>query len=256
MFLLRRAIPFISGLAIFASFLAILNISPLTLYWFLAIGIVPVIFVSIILWRLVRPLSKSEKIHLILLPAFLSLGGFLFVSFNAVSLWNYAAAIGISALVVFFGEHIFTYLWNPAAYEPYSIEQISRVLQYGILFLFSSFIFFIIIVGLPFIIVSLGGAAVAVLCGISFFIKQKIAPKDYYPLALILFFLFAQIFAVVALFPFDPKVAALLITIAFYVFTGIVRQKFHRTESLSRVQGYAAIGAASTALLLLTARWR
>ena len=121
MFLLRRAIPFISGLAIFASFLAILNISPLTLYWFLAIGIVPVIFVSIILWRLVRPLSKSEKIHLILLPAFLSLGGFLFVSFNAVSLWNYAAAIGISALVVFFGEHIFTYLWNPAAYEPYSI---------------------------------------------------------------------------------------------------------------------------------------
>src|SRR3990170_4428507 len=191
MFLLRRAIPFISSLAIFASFLAILNISPLTLYWFLAIGIVPVIFV-----------------------------------------------------------------WIPAAYEPYSIEQISRVLQYGILFLFSSFIFFIIIVGLPFTIVSLAGAAVAVLCGISFFITQKIAPKDYYPLALILFFLFAQIFAVVALFPFDPKVAALLITIAFYVFTGIVRQKFHRTESLSRVQGYAAIGAASTALLLLTARWR
>src|SRR3990170_2122153 len=191
MFLLRRAIPFISSLAIFASFLAILNISPLTLYWFLAIGIVPVIFVSI-----------------------------------------------------------------PAAYEPYSIEQISRVLQYGILFLFSSFIFFIIIVGLPFTIVSLAGAGAAVLCGISFFIMQKIAPKDYYPLALILFFLFAQIFAVVALFPFDPKVSALIIMIAFYVFTGIVRQKFHRTESLSRVQGYAAIGLASLALLLLTARWR
>ena len=256
MFLLRRYIPYISGLAIFAAFLLIFNISPLTLYWFLAIGIIPVIFVSIILWRLVRPLQKLEKIHLILLPAFLSLGGFLFVSFNPVSLWNYAAAIGISALIVFFAEHIFTYVWNPAAYEPYSIEQISRVLQYGILFLFSSFIFFIIIVGLPFAFVSLAGAAVAVLCGISFFIKQKIAPKDYYPLALILFFIFAQIFAVVSLFPFDPKVSALLVTIAFYVFTGIVRQKFHRTESLSRVQGYAAIGLASMALLLLTARWR
>ena len=256
MFLLRRAIPYISGLAIFAAFLLLFNISPLTIYSFSAIGIIPVIFVSIILWRLAGPLSKQEKLHLVLLPSFLSLGGFLFVSFNAVPLWNYAAAIGISVLIVFFAEHIFTFVWNPAAYEPYSIEQISRVLQYGILFLFSSFIFFIIIVGLPFAIVSLAGAGAAVLCGISFFIMQKIAPKDYYPLALILFFLFAQIFAVVALFPFDPKVSALIIMIAFYVFTGIVRQKFHRTESLSRVQGYAAIGLASLALLLLTARWR
>lgn len=256
MFLLRRSIPYISGLAIFAAFLLLFNISPLTIYSFSAIGIIPVIFVSIILWRLAGPLPKKEKLHLVLLPSFLSLGGFLFVSFNAVSLWNYAAAIGISVLIVFFAEHIFTFVWNPAAYEPYSIEQISRVLQYGILFLFSSFIFFIIIVGLPFAIVSLAGAAAVVLCGISFFVMQKIAPKDYYPLALILFFLFAQIFAIVALFPFDPKVSALIIMIAFYVFTGIVRQKFHRTESLSRVQGYAAIGLASLALLLLTARWR
>lgn len=256
MFLLRRSIPYISGLTIFAAFLLIFNISPLTLYWFLAVGIIPAIFISIILWRLAGPLPKTEKTHLVLLPAFLSLGGFLFVSFNAVSLWNYAAAIGISALIVFFAEHIFTYVWNPAAYEPYSIEQISRVLQYGIVYLFSSFIFFIMVAGISFTVASLAGAVISLLCGLSFFIKQKIEAKEYYPLLFILFFLFAQVFAVVSLFPFDPKVSALIITIAFYVFTGIIRQKFHRTESLSRVQGYAAIGVASIALALLTARWR
>ena len=94
----------------------------------------------------------------------------------------------------FFAEHIFTFVWNPAAYEPYSIEQISRVLQYGILFLFSSFIFFIIIVGLAFRACFFGRRGYGRIVRHLFFIKQKIAPKDYYPLALILFFIFAQIF--------------------------------------------------------------
>ena len=256
MFLFRRIIPYIAAFTTLVSFLLILNTSFVNIYWLLAANLIPLIFLAAVLWYLGGPLSKKEKIHFISLVVFFVLGGFLFIFFNTILIWNYALAFLASLFVGFFTEHIFLYVWNPAAYEPYSIEYFSRALQYGILFLFSSFIFFIDIAGFSQAIVIAAGSILALLSGVSFFLTQKINLKEYRPLLAALFLIFAQIFTVISFFPFDPKVSALIMTIAFYVFTGIVRQKFHRTEVMSRVQGYIVIGIASISLLLLTARWR
>ena len=252
MLLVRRIIPACVFTVSLVSFWMLLTY-PGQFWTVLAVSAVSL---SLLLWSLLKPLPAIEMAHHILLVVLFFLGALLYVSFNAMDAWGYGAALLISLLVGFFVENLFLYVWNPGAYEPYSIEYFSRVLQYGSVFLYSAFLFFMNMAGISLFAVVLGGTLAAILAAASFFTMQKFEAGVVRPLLFLTLVLFGQIFSVISLFPFDPTVSALLLTIVFYLFTGLLRHRFRNMTSSSRVQGYFVFSLASMALVMLTARWR
>ncbi len=252
MLLIRRAIPAIIFFVSVLSFWLLLSFP--AQFWISFV--VAIIFYPTLLWFLLGPLPKMEKIHHLLLVLLFFLGSLLYVSFMSSGAWGYGAGIVASLLVAFFTENLFLYVWNPAAYEPYSIEYFSRVLQYGGLFLYSSFLFFLSIAGFSLFFIVIAGAISAAIAAYSFFTTQKFEQHISRPLTFLTLLLFGQIFAIISLFPFDPMVSALLLTIVFYLYTGLLRHRFRQMTSVARVQGYLIFSLASMALVMLTARWR
>ncbi len=254
MILLHRVTPFMAAVVGLLGFLAMTSLSihplfSLGLSWL----VVTLLMARLALWQWRSPVFWN----LVGVPSvFLALAGglFLFLESSAAR-W---ALTGLIPLLLFlFGEHVFTYIHTPAAYQAYAIEHLARALNVISMFSLGVIAFGTrVFLQAPFLLL------VPVIFFCSFFLvhgtlwASKVEAHRAMPYSFGGALLMTELFGALALLPTGLYANAAWLAISLYLYLGFIRASFLDSLSRSVAARYLAAGVISVAAIAATAQWR
>ncbi|PIP17591.1 MAG: hypothetical protein COX43_03490 [Parcubacteria group bacterium CG23_combo_of_CG06-09_8_20_14_all_35_9] len=264
--LLKRSIPIILPLLVFASFRILLE-AP---HWFYGVFIF-LVFLSILsISHLTGKIKSQEKVNFLIAPLFFILGSLIFFIFIENRIFQYLFMIGAALMLAVQLENIFIYFNHP--YK----EKISLAIQSGVsnffdfitLFLFySSFFSFRIFLNITLLsLIPLVFLITILLVYENFWangifrISENVggttSESKSVSYILIIGILLAEMFWVVNFLPLSFYTNALLLTIVYYTVTSISKCYFKGETESKVVKRYLVFGLFLIGLVLGTAKWK
>lgn len=249
----NRVIPALSAIIIFI-LLEKLFQSPKQIYW---ITFAVVAFSILSIWQLTdRKLLNKKFWQFIITPVLLLTSGILFLSFlEGVIIRQIFLVILVGAIWTYL-EVIYLWLHFRPKYQPHSLENISTHLNLLTIFLTASGLYSLIIFfGLSLWALIIIFAIIATLLTHQMVWASGATLKSAWPYVLVISIVTLQVFMVVSLLPTSIYVSGLLVTLTYYVMTGISRNWLLDIKDNKVIQRYLIISSIFFILILLTAKW-
>ncbi len=260
MILLQRIVPFFTGLAAAAGFGLLMLSSP---------GLPPLIHpaipvsasvlaVGLLIGRLSGWQVRSFQFwNLVGVPLTFIASGFGLFLFLEQPVERLTLGIVVSLFVFFFAEHVFTYMYLPAAYPAYAIEHLSLVLNVLSIFFagaagFGTRLF----LQAPLYVLAPGFFLLALFIVYGTLWVSKVESRAAFPYAFAGALLMTELFSVVSFLPTGLYTDAAVLTLCLYLFLGVTRAHFLDKLSRTVVRRYLFTGAALVAAVFGTAQWK
>jgi len=255
MILIHRVTPFLIGLTSALGFATIFvhRWNPLALMF------VTVLAVAALFARLVGFFPKTFQFWMLLgTPVLFLVSSFGLLLFMENFTAQIALAAVVSAFLLFFAEHVFSYVHLPANYETYAIEHLSLVLNVASVFFvsvvaFGTRVFLTAYAPLWMLSVLFFVVSLFVIFGTLW--ASKVDPEKARLYAVCGALLVTEIFLTVTYLPTGFYTNAALIALTAYLFLGLTRARFVESLSRSTVRRYVMTGVVLLVTILGTARW-
>lgn len=234
------------------TFLIILLKHPLWFYW-----LVPVL--SLLLILIVWQLSNRrfpQFLNFLISPLIFLESGILAIIFLDNNLIRYALIAGLSIFLGIYLKIIFLYHFSRPKYPVHSLENISSYLNLISLFLISSSFFGLaIFLSLPLWLLVLSLILISGLLTYQLFFVSDITFSKSIFYILISSLILAELFWVVSFLPTSIYVNGLILTLIYYLLTGLSRNWLLDIKEPKVVRRYLIISSLCLVLILLTAKW-
>lgn len=249
----NRIIPALSAIIIFVLLEKIFQ-APKQIFW---ITFIAVIFSILSIWQLTdRKLLSRKFWQFIITPVLLLTSGILFLSFlEGIIIRQIFLVILVGAIWTYL-EVIYLWLHFRPKYQPHSLENISTHLNLLTIFLTASGLYSLIIFfGLSLWALIIIFAIISLLLTHQMVWVSGATFKSEWPYVLVISFAVLQVFVVVSFLPTSIYVNGLLVTLIYYVMTGISRNWLLDIKDKKVIQRYLIISSVFFILILLTAKW-
>lgn len=249
----NRAIPAFSAIIIFI-LLEKLFQTPKQIYW---ITFVVIIFSILSIWQLTdRKLLNKKFWQFIITPVLLLASGILFLSFLEGAIIRQIFLVILVGAIWTYLEVIYLWLHFRPKYQPHSLENISTHLNLLTIFLTASGLYSLIIFfGLSLWALIIIFAIISILLTHQMVWASGATLKSEWPYVLVISISVLQVFIVVSFLPTSIYVNGLLVTLVYYVMTGISRNWLLDIKDNKVIQRYLIISSIFFILILLTAKW-
>ena len=246
----NRIIPALAALLIFILLEQMLK-TPEQLIWLVALTLAVTV---LSVWQLADQGFKDKKFWwLLTTPFFLLLGGISFLSFLEGVFLKHFFFLILVVLIWSFLEVVFLRFHFRPKYQAYSLENISTHLNLITVFLTASSLFsFVIFLGL-FWWLAIGVFIVIVLL----LAHQSIETDSFagWPYVLVITLLTTEIFWAVIFLPTSVYVNGIIVTIGYYLITGLIRNWLLEIRGKKVVFRYLLISVICLIIILVTAKW-
>jgi len=250
---INRIIPWVAAVILFAVLENLLK-APKQIYWLTLVS-----FLVIILgvWQLTNRRLKDEKFwYLIVTPLFLFAGGLFFLSFLEGRFFKQFFVIVLSVLVWVFLQVVFLKFHLRAKYQAYSLENIATHFNLITVFLIaSSFFNLTIFLGVPAWLLVIIFAIINILLIYQLVRLSDIALAVGWPYVVVITLIAAEIFWAVSFLPTSVYINGLIVTIVYYLITGLARNRLLGVWQKQVIKRYLLISLISLAVVLLSAKW-
>lgn len=253
MIILHRISTFFVGLVVAVGFI-------LMIYFpFLSLGVIPAVL--LLLFVLLARLNEWQVatyrfwnfVGTPIIFAFSGLALFLFFEGSTEKIiMGLVTALG----VFLFAEHQFAYLHTPPLYKPYSLENLSLVLNVlTVFFLAAASNGLMIFLNIPLILTGLIFFILNLFVVYNMLWISKVEHSRAIAYALGGAVILSELYAAVSYLPISFYVSAAVITVFFYVYQGLCRA--HLLDKLTRpiMVRYVSLGSIIALVVLSTAKW-
>jgi len=215
------------------------------------------IVVLVTLWQLTgRHLGKAIFWQLAITPIFLLLASWLFFIFSEATKLRHVYILSWSLLLFVFLQAVYLYWHQRPRYQVHSLENISNYLNVLTIFLFFVGLFDLkIILQFDFWGLFLIGLIGAVLLTYELFAVSGISFRQQWPTLAVLGLLLAELSWAVSFLPTSVYVNGLIITLFYYLLTGLTRNWLLQIQERGVVVRYLLIGVLSLVIILASAKW-
>jgi len=250
---INRIIPWIAALILFLILEKLLQ-APKQVYWLTLVS-----FLVIILgvWQLINRRIKDEKFwYLIITPLFLFAGGLFFLSFLEGRFFKQFFVVVLSVLIWVFLKVVFLKFHFRARYQAYSLENISTHFNLIAVFLIaSSFFNLTIFLGVPAWLLVIIFATINVLLIYQLVRLSDVTLSIGWPYVVVITLIATEIFWAVSFLPTSVYINGLIVTIVYYLVTGLARNRLLGVWQKQVIKRYLLISLISLAAILLSAKW-
>ena len=252
MFLINKFLQIVSAAFLFLTFeLLIYNES---LIWIFSPILIVLVIVS--LWFFNKRKFNKEFLRFLISPVLyvISCIGFsLFIEKN-IFFHVFAAVISVF-LFIYFGR-ILDYKFYPKRYQPYSLENFSWYLDILIVFLFFSFIYAsIVFIKIKILFLIIPVLVVILLLAYQLFWVNKIKFSDSSVFIFAISVILVELFSAIYYLPISFFINAFILTIAFYLMTGLARYFLLGSLDKKRILNFVIVSAVCLIAVLATAQW-
>jgi len=254
MLILNRLLPYLTAILIFAGF-EILFREPKWIYFVVPIFIIWIFFT---IWKLfgVRSASKLAQWNFLINPVIFILGSGLFFVFIEKAIFKHLLFFFTAILSGLFIETLFIYIYDHENYKSGALENISRLMNLIAFYFYLSGVYGLsIFLSLPFwLLIILALPVLAVLSYETFWIN-KIETKKGRPYIIIISLVLGELLITVSFLPTSFYVNGFILTIFYYVMTGLSLDYFYDRIKKWTISKYLIIGILMLLLVLITAQW-
>lgn len=253
MILLKRAIPFLSSIAILVFGEMLMRFS--AGFWYLvAIGIV--LHIAAFAYLLSQHAERRDTIFFFAVASVLLASTTFFLIFLSDQLLMHGLLVLTAFLYGWYAENIFHYLYQPQRYQPYSLEHISTYINLLSFFTFFCGLFaarIFLNITLPTMITF--GSLTLILLSFQSSWGNKLREADAMLHTLVNIYIMIEFLGIVILLPTSIFVSALLLTVPYYLMASLSRHAVRGTLKRGVLVRYISIGLTTFILTLLTAPW-
>lgn len=225
--------------------------------WYLVIIVLLEAVVLAMLLGLARGKIDLREIWSFLIPPFFFIGfGFIFLFFLEGLIYQQLLILLLVFLWWVFLENVFLFLYQPARYQPYTLENITAYLNLITIFLLgSSFYSLILFLGIPSWLLFIFTFLVTFLLMMQMIWINKSVVKGNLILIGALALLISELFWVTKFLPSSYLVNGIILAIGYYFLAGIVRHWILNSIDRQVVKRYLWISTSLLFIIAITARW-
>ena len=249
----NRIIPALSAIIIFILLEKLLQ-TPKQIFWIVFLVIV---FVILSVWQLTnRKLLNKKFWQFIITPVLLVVNGVLFLVFLDSTIIRQIFLIILVVGIWTYFEVVYLWLHSRPKYQPHSLENISTHLNLLTIFLSASGLFSLIIFfGLSQWALALIFVIISGLLTHQMVWASGATLRSDWPYVFVITLAVTQVFIAVSFLPTSIYVNGLVITLAYYVMTGISRNWLLDIKNNKVIRRYLTISFVSLVVILATAKW-
>jgi len=252
MFLLNKLLQFLTPL----SLLIIFEILIYKEKWLWIISPIVVVLVILTLWSFNRRKINIEFFSFLISPFIYVTSCIAFVLFVEENLFYHAFAVAASIFLFIYLGRILDYKFYPKRYQPYSLENFSWYLNLIISFVFFSFIYALIIfIKVKMIYLVVPVLAVSMLLAYQLFWVNKIKFRESNVFVFTIAVVLVELFSAIYYLPTSFFINALILTVAFYLMTGLSRYFLLGNLNRKKIINFIIVSAVCLVAILATAQW-
>jgi len=219
--------------------------------------IILLLIVGLSVWQITdRKLYKLKFWNVLILPFILTLSGVLFLTFLE-GFWVRHFQVVIIGFLLWLLLEVFSLRFHdPTKYQPHALENISNhVSIVTAFFSFSGLLSLIIILAIPNWLIGLLSGIVGWLLTYQLFWASGLSFKQSWLHLLVILLLLVEFFITIQFLPSSIYVGGMLMTICYYLTSGILRNWLHGIKEAKVVRRYVALGTLAFILILASAKW-
>src|SRR3989338_7576460 len=188
----------------------------------------------------------SQWWNYLILPAIMTLAVMAYSVFISHKLIIQLLFISNLVFLYLYLRHLYYYLFNPLAYEAFSLENISSYVNWLIFFLLAATLY-----GLEsFLNLSIFWLALIIISAAALLVYQiiwvnKIELMVGLPYILLSCLILVELFWSISFLPFNYNIAGLSLAICYYVIIGLVKNHLFNKLDAAKVKIYLILGSAS-----------
>ena len=249
----NRTIPVLVPIIIFAIIEQIFQ-APKQIYWLLPLSFAVLV---VAVWQLVgRQLFRQQFWRFIIAPSLLLFSGLMFLSFLEGKLLRQIFLFGLAILLWSFLEVLFIRLHASNRYQTHSLENISIDLNLIILFLTASgFFSLMIFLGVDWWFLLPALVIIVALLTVELVWSGETNRQVGVLYILVITLITAEIFWSVSFLPTSVYVNGLIVTLGYYLMTGLARNWLLGVRQLKALKRYLLISALCFIIIIVTAKW-
>lgn len=250
---INRIIPLLATLVVFVLFEQLLK-TPKQIYWLSGFTFLVVI---LSVWQLNNRQLKNGKFwYLVITPVLFLAGGLIFLSFLEGRFFKQFFLVVFAVLIWAFLEVVFLKFHLRAKYQTHSLENISTHLNLITIFLIASgFFSLIVFLGISTSLLIIIFAIVNTLLVYQLIKLSDVSLVVGWPYILATVVVITEIFWAVSFLPTSVYVNGLIVTIIYYLITGLTRNWLLGVREGKVVKRYLLISVISLVIVLLSAKW-
>lgn len=253
MILWKRIIPFLVALGVLASLQALIR-TPQH-FWFVASAslFVAAIGAALLVHNKAR---AAEALFITLVPVGLTAFAIALLLFVNETLIAQTVSVACSFLTYWYLENVFHFFYQPQAYQPYALENITAYCNILVAwFGFSSLSAARVFVNVSMFVLAPAAALFIVLLLLQLAWSAKVPLRENLPILLTEAMVMSELAAVVLLLPTSFYAAGLLLTVPYFLMVNVTRHHVRGTLAKPVVVRYAAIGMLTLVVTFATAPW-
>lgn len=253
MMLLRRIVPLLAPVVVWALLTAVFNERP----WFWPLLALAALFAMGTVLFLVHGRSESrDSAHTILVVLLFLLSSTAFLLFLPVGWFTQAFIVLIALFIGWYLENLFLFWYQTHRYQPNALEHIGSYLHLLTVFMsFSSLFALRVFVNVSFLLLLPAGMLLVTLLVAQSFWMQKSSIVQGRFLFLTQVLVLAELMGALGYLPTTFYVSGLLLTVPYYLMTNLARHHVRGHLDRNVLLRYTVIGAAVLTLTFLTAPW-
>jgi len=251
--LLNQLIPALSALAIFILLQSLIS-APKNIFYVILAAVLLTVFS---IWRLTGQKLMSGKFWRFLITPLLFMGSAVaFYIFLEGPIFRRLFVLGVAVLLFAYLEIIFLRFHYRPKYEPYSLENITVHLDLlAIFFAASSFFSLMLFLNTNFWLLALLFVGIGFLAAGQLIWASGLTLAVGWPPAAILVLLTGEVFYVVSFLPTSVYVNGLIVALAYYFFSGLIRNWLLDIRESLVIKRYLIVSLVCLIIILLTAKW-
>ena len=249
----NRIIPWLAALIVFVLLEQVLK-APKQVYW-LATSLL--LFIILAIWQLSGRQIRTKKFwQLVIIPTLFLASGVLFLSFLEGNLFKQIFLIGLVILVWIFLEVIFLRFHLSPKYQAHSLENISTHLSLLTVFLVASSFFSLrIFLGVPLWLLIISFGFILALATYQLIWSSDTKLVTSWPYIGVITIVATEIFWAVSFLPTSVYVNGLVVTVSYYLMTGLARNWLLGIQEGKVIKRYLLISTITLIIILATAKW-
>jgi hypothetical protein len=228
--------------------------TPKQVYW---LGFLALTLIFLAIWQLTgRQLLSKKFWRFAITPTFLFLSGLLFLVFLEAGWLKQLFIFSLSIFGGVFLEVVFVWFWRRPRYQPNALENISTHLNLLTIFFTTSGLFgLIIFLNFPLWLLALIFFIISAILNYQLIWISDANWSTGWPYIVVITLTITEIFLAVSFLPTSIYVSGLLVTISYYLITGLTRNWLLGIKEGKVVKRYLIISLILLAMIFLTAKW-
>ncbi len=253
MILWRRIVPFLAACCILASLEMLLR-APQHFWLTASLALLAaVIGVTVLVYQKAHP---KDAFFLALVPIGLTVFATALLLFAPEALIAQSVIIACAFLSFWYLENVFHFFYQPQAYQPYALENITAysnilIAWFGFSALYATRIF----IGVSIFLLVPVTAVFIILLLVHIAWSAKVPLRENLPIVLTEAIVMSELAAVVLLLPTSFYAAGLLLAVPYFLMINLTRHHVRGTLVRPVVVRYAVIGVLTLAVTFATAPW-